>query len=473
MFRWGHGYLKYIFILHYYNGVVSHLTPPKGPHMQLVEQLMREYGPPFCRPVSEYNKTIVVEFFMFINQVLSFNERDQMLKVSGQLDMTWYDEYLVWNETEYPAVETVKIPISKISHPEVHLYESSDFATLIDGLPWIYPDGRIFLAVPMIFTTMCRVDARFFPFDTQRCQSKFGSWVYPTRHMNLVLPERNASDSSINFVENGVWDLTDVLFHRNDTLYVEYGNFAEIVFTLVLTRRPTFYVLTVTIPCILLSVINVMVFILPTESGEKVSLGITNVLALVLFQQLIAEIMPPTSDKSPLISYYFTPMIITGCLAVMTGVIVAYLHQQDGKSDVPKWFCLLAKKSQIQTKPVYNCSVGQNIIDSDNEGNGSSDPNLYDKSQIQKHQTLSLEENNAEIENTYTNLYKSTDAGTKMGNTTSMSDTKYNGHLFDDIVAWKDIATAINRIMLSVCLCITVVSIVVIGFCFKFMSRDC
>ncbi|XP_072043396.1 neuronal acetylcholine receptor subunit alpha-7-like [Amphiura filiformis] len=318
----------------------------------------------------------------------------------------------------------------------------------------------------MTFTIMCRVDARFFPFDTQRCQSKFGSWTYKTQYMDLTLAERNASDSRKDFVENGVWDLTDVQFHRNDTFYVKYGNYSEIVFTLFLTRRPTFYVLTVTIPCFLLSVINVMVFILPTESGEKVSLGITNVLALVLFQQLIAGIMPPTSDKSPLISYYFTPMIITGCLAVMTGVIVAYLHQQDGKSDVPKWICILAKK-----KPAYNPSLDQNTNDSDNEGHGNLDPKLNDKRHIRKNQSLEeiKTENNAEIENTYTNLYKSTDAGSRMGNTTSVFLTKYNGHLIDNIVTWKDIATAINRIMLAVCLCITVVSVLVIVFLYKFM----
>ncbi len=149
---------------------------------------------------------------------------------------------------------------------------------------------------------MCRLDARLFPFDTQRCKAKFAPMIYNVPEMDLVLrPDLNASESFSNFMENGVWDLTDVLMHRHIVNYGAIGDYSEIVLTLVLRRQSTFYVLTIIVPCFLLTIINLMVFILPTESGEKVSLGITNVLALVLFQQLIGEIMPPTSNKSPLI----------------------------------------------------------------------------------------------------------------------------------------------------------------------------
>ena len=120
--------------------------------------------------------------------------------------------------------------------------------------------------------------------------------------MNLTIFENyQASDSRDFFILNGVWDLIDVQLNRTITNYPNYGGYAEIYFTLALARRSFFYVLTIIIPCGLLSLVNLVVFILPTESGEKVSLGITNVLALVLFQQLIAEPMPPTSDKLPLI----------------------------------------------------------------------------------------------------------------------------------------------------------------------------
>ena len=86
--------------------------------------------------------------------------------------------------------------------------------------------------------------------------------------------------------------------------YILCRLFPEVVYTIVLKRHPKFYVLSFIIPCGVLSVLNLLVFLLPTESGEKVSLGITNLLALVLFQQLIADSLPPSSRYMPILSKY-------------------------------------------------------------------------------------------------------------------------------------------------------------------------
>ena len=44
------------------------------------------------------------------------------------------------------------------------------------------------------------------------------------------------------------------------------------------------------------------VFILPPESGEKVSLGVTILLSFSVFQFVIAENTPVNSDCTPLLS---------------------------------------------------------------------------------------------------------------------------------------------------------------------------
>ena len=148
-------------------------------------------------------------------------------------------------------------------------------------------------------TTACAIDARYFPFDRQECDLRFASWVYDKTRMDLVL--RKFRTANLMYVENGVWDVSITATVVTETYDDFVGEFPEIIFTRRLTRRPAYYIITVITPCFMLSLINLMVFVLPTESGEKVSLGITNVLALVLFQQLIGESIPPVSDKSPYI----------------------------------------------------------------------------------------------------------------------------------------------------------------------------
>ena len=169
----------------------------------------------------------------------------------------------------------------------------------------LYPDGLVYLFFPTLFTVTCRIDARLFPFDTQRCNATFEPWDHSIEEVKLILqnPEEWRAKSISEFIDNGIWDLVDINFQEVIKEYPS-GEYAAITFILVISRRPLFYVTTVMIPCTLLSLITLMVFILPAETGEKIAFGISNVLALTLFQQLFSGIMPPTSDKTPYMCEY-------------------------------------------------------------------------------------------------------------------------------------------------------------------------
>ena len=77
--------------------------------------------------------------------------------------------------------------------------------------------------------------------------------------------------------------------------------FAHIKYYLVFKRYPKFYIYYLILPCLLLSVLSLLVFYLPPDCGEKLTLAITNLLALTVFQQIIAEHIPPSTDDSPVI----------------------------------------------------------------------------------------------------------------------------------------------------------------------------
>lgn len=49
----------------------------------------------------------------------------------------------------------------------------------------------------------CNVDVRWFPFDTQKCELKFGSWTYDGWLLDLQMSEADIS----GYMLNGEWDL--------------------------------------------------------------------------------------------------------------------------------------------------------------------------------------------------------------------------------------------------------------------------
>ena len=54
----------------------------------------------------------------------------------------------------------------------------------------------------------------------------------------------------------------------------------------------------------MLSFVLLMIFLLPAESGEKVSLGVSILVSFSLFLIIVAEQVPDTSDAVPVMGEY-------------------------------------------------------------------------------------------------------------------------------------------------------------------------
>ena len=69
-----------------------------------------------------------------------------------------------------------------------------------------------------------------------------------------------------------------------------------------LSRHPIYYIMNVLGPCLLISLLSTLVFLLPAESGEKISLGITVSLSYTVLLLMVSEITPQSGKTLPLLS---------------------------------------------------------------------------------------------------------------------------------------------------------------------------
>ncbi len=104
-------------------------------------------------------------------------------------------------------------------------------------------------------------------------------------------------DNSV-FNSDGEWDMEGLSSLFEEEYYPDAPGipYTHVLFTIHFKRRSMYYVFNLVMPCVLISGITVLGFVLPSDSGEKVSLGITVLLSLTVFLLLIAESMPPSSD---------------------------------------------------------------------------------------------------------------------------------------------------------------------------------
>ena len=169
-------------------------------------------------------------------------------------------------------------------------------------------NGLVIYNFPSVLKIQCLIDVTDFPFDTQNCLLKFGSWAFSGFEVDVT--NRSGTGDTSNFMLNGEWNLLDIPVTRSVLLYSCCPEpFPDVTFRITLKRKPLFYVLNLLFPCILITAVSVLGFLLPPDSGEKISLEITVLLSMAVFLLLVSENLPPTSETFPIIGEYLVAMI--------------------------------------------------------------------------------------------------------------------------------------------------------------------
>ncbi|XP_068612922.1 neuronal acetylcholine receptor subunit alpha-7-like [Brachionichthys hirsutus] len=313
----------------------------QGPHQRfLLRELMRDYNP-MERPVANDSQTLTVQFSFTLMQIMDVDEKNQIITTNAWLQMQWYDHYLQWNQSDYPGVKNLRFTPDQVWTPDILLYNSAHdkFDATFKTNVLVNSSGFCEYLPPGIFISTCNVDVRWFPFDIQRCELKFGSWTFDGWLLDIQMKEADVS----GYMINGEWDLLEVPGGRHEVFYDCCAEpYPDVTFVVTLRRRTLFYALNLLIPCVLLSSMTLLVFLLPAKSGEKISLGITVLLSLTVFMLMVAEIMPATSDSVPLIGQYFaSTMAIVGMSVVATVIVLQFHHHNPNSGEMPRWVHLV------------------------------------------------------------------------------------------------------------------------------------
>lgn len=166
------------------------------------------------------------------------------------------------------------------------------------------------------------------------------------------------------------WDILRVLAVRNEKFYSCCEEpYPDIMFYLTLRRKTLFYVVNLIIPCVGISFLSVLVFYLPSESREKVSLAISILLSLTVFFLLLVEIIPPTSITVPLLGKYLIFTMILVSLSVVVTIFVLNINFRSPVTHkMPKWVKIVF----IKTLPKY-LMIERPPKDSDNPDHDDDD----------------------------------------------------------------------------------------------------
>ena len=163
---------------------------------------------------------------------------------------------------------------------------------LEDSPVWLSSNGAVSWYIAGFFNTYCQVDMFYFPFDTQTCYINMSG-----TQTGITLQEPLVKPAIVHYYENTMWILMD---HK--LIHTGYSAYPLLTWSFTLKRQSSYFLMTTVMPLILLSVVGLMVFPLPPDSGEKVTLSVTCLMSFFLTQLSISEHMPTSWTSMPIVS---------------------------------------------------------------------------------------------------------------------------------------------------------------------------
>ena len=302
-------------------GIIS-VDPTYDSVKQLRTDLMTGYDISI-RPRKNLSEAVIVNMTFNIHSLLEFDISKQKLTIMGFFLFHWMDELLVWNTSDYNDTVMIRLPLNKVWTPDfiyMSAYDGQGHIPKDTGVVMIFNNGKVDWSAESRYQLLCEdIDITFFPFDKQTCIMKL--YIDSTLMQEVDLVPLQTQGTLEQLTPNSAWMLTGYSFSRSF-----YHSVPIVDIKIQLQRRPEFYLYTIIAPLILLSILNIGVFIVPTESGEKGSIAVTIFLSYGVFMMTISNELPDNSINLSYLLIYILLLLLLSVVAVLYSFAQSWIY---------------------------------------------------------------------------------------------------------------------------------------------------
>ena len=305
-----------------------------GAHISAVQRLKHDKTAAYDKylvPVNNQSKAIVVSVTFHVGGIVAMEEVSEKFSVVGIMQMSWTDELMTWNPTDYDNIDMLMLPADQVWHPTLAIVNAIEKIELVSN-DWdqirYFPNGTAMYITGDIMTAKCPMDTSYYPWDTQKCNFYFSALGYLPNEVVLLSSRPDAMQT--HFTENGQWALSSTrAFHGFSKEFSVFG------LEFILERKPAFLIVNILLPIIFMSVLNIFVFAVPAESGERVSYAVTVLLSLAVFLTLVGDNLPKTSNPMSILSYYLLTVLVLSVLICFFTILNLHIYFKDDVVPVP------------------------------------------------------------------------------------------------------------------------------------------
>lgn len=261
--------------------------------------------------------------------IRSVNEKDQTFSASIWISMAWQDRRLIWDPDSYKEITTIQTTSKYVWIPSsVCIFnEVTNDKCLTEEKPvTIYKSGTVVYTTSRESTSQCKIDISKYPFDTQTCSLQFGNLFSSSEFIYFVAP--HSVYSLAYFDRSEEWEVLGT----SDKI----PGIQQLHYNLVIKRKPSFIVLTVLLPVIILSILNISSYVLPIDSGEKMGTSMAIFLTFAVFLTMINDTMPKADIVPPFMVYLSTQLVVSGLTVILEAIVLRVHFSSESTTEKPE-----------------------------------------------------------------------------------------------------------------------------------------
>lgn len=292
------------------------------------------------RPGCNESSPLTLNVSFYFTSIKDLDESESKFSISGAFEYFWNDDRLKWNINMYGGdLSSIVIPKQKVWTPSLITINSfSEAGELGKESSRLRLDnsGTLHWITPDLYQTMCNLDVTFYPFDSQSCALRFYLTAYRANEVKLFVLKHLMNQQE--FEENGIWQVTGTKMYTKDNSL----GWQELHLQVNMRRRLQFYVSSLIMPVCMMSFLQLFVFLIPVESGERVGFAVTVLLAIAVYLTLVQEKLPEASEPNvSCLSYKLLVDFMIGVMMVIAVIAGLQFYHQEKDRIIPNYLRFL------------------------------------------------------------------------------------------------------------------------------------
>ena len=265
---------------------------------------------------------------MSITSISDYNIENGKLTVSGFITLKWKDELLHWDEAHFGGVTRIIVSKDDVWIPELKQANNAELTNhFFRSSVWVTSNGTLSMMLAGDFIGYCTVQTLYFPNDKQTCYYVFLSTANDASGLYFDLSSKEVKSDLL--AQHGEWhiessNVTHTNYYDEDVDLTLQG----CLFHLHLTRRPLSILIYTCLPLALIAFLNIMIYVVPVGSGERVSFSVQILLTLIFFTSGISDRIPQNALEVPLLARAMAVLTFLCSVNVMISVGLSRLASE-------------------------------------------------------------------------------------------------------------------------------------------------